>query len=331
MASTRKSAKKKPAAKKQPAAKKKPATRKKPAAAVAKKKPAAAAKKKPAARRPAAASVERVYTLDELQARVGGADETGAHALIRGLTDDDLIALGRRVATPRITTDARRLYGIALDTIDRLTASQRGRLPTVTDHRLAASIGALAHGDDLRERREAELGLRSTRRDAAVVDAAAARAQAIALRGQLQEVLVDLLGERPEIEAAAGSASTGESLSNALENLLSMLEAKVLATELHDELRPGSYDERERDSIRRVAKDLRHLDERAAAVQGVAQIPQSEVDLWDGINLTLLDRLVTAFERAHALDPAIPRLAYQALRTWSRRVDPAAPASAPVP
>jgi hypothetical protein len=310
----------------------KPATKKKPAArAPAKKKPAAARapakKKKPAAKITASASkAEHVYTVDELVKRVGGADESGARALVRGYTDEDLIDLGRRVATPRITTDGRRLYGVVLDAVARLTPAQRALLPTVTDGRIAASVGALAHGRDLHQRREVELGLRKTGRESAEVDAIALRDRARALRAQLQEVLVDLMGERPEIDAAAGNISTGAALSTALENLLGLLETKVLATELRAELQPGSYDKSEIASIRKTAAETRRLDERAAAVQGVAEVPQSEVDLWDGINLTLLARMVTAFDRGHDRDHAIPRLTYLSLRTWSRRVETPTPA-----
>nr|MBK7067739.1 hypothetical protein [Deltaproteobacteria bacterium] len=336
MASTRKPpTKKKPAPKAKAPAKKKPAPK---AKAPAKKKPAAKAapaKKKPAAR-PAPAKVtasaskaERVYTVDELVKRVGGADESGARALVRGYTDEDLIELGRRVATPRITTDGRRLYGVVLDAVGRLTPAQRALLPTVTDRRIAASVGALAHGRDLHQRREVELGLRKTGKESAEADATALRDRARALRAQLQDVLVNLLGERPEIEAAAGTISTGATLSTALENLLELLETKVLGTEHRAELQPGSYGKREIASIRKTATETRRLDDRAAAVQGVAELPQSEVDLWDGINLTLLDRMVTAFERGHDLDPAIPRLTYLSLRTWSRRVEPPAPVTPP--
>jgi len=321
MASTRKApTKKKPAAK--APAKKKPAAK----AAPAKKKPAARATAKVTA---SASKAEHVYTVDELVKRVGGADESGARALIRGYTDEDLIDLGRRVATPRIITDGRRLYGIVLDVISRLTPAQRALLPTVTDARIAASVGALAHGRDLHQRREVELGLRKTGRESAEVDATALRDRARALRAQLQDVLVDLLGERPEIEAAAGTISTGATLSTALENLLELLETKVLGTEHRAELQPGSYGKSEIASIRKTAAETRRLDDRAAAVQGVAELPQSEVDLWDGINLTLLARMVTAFERGHDLDPAIPRLTYLSLRTWSRRVAPPAPVTPP--
>ncbi|MBK8693526.1 MAG: hypothetical protein IPN17_14845 [Deltaproteobacteria bacterium] len=261
--------------------------------------------------------------------RVGGADESGARALVRGYTDEDLIELGRRVATPRITTDGRRLYGVVLDVVGRLTPAQRALLPTVTDARIAASVGALAHGRNLHQRREVELGLRKTGKESAEADATALRDRARALRAQLQDVLVDLLGERPEIEAAAGTISTGASLSTALENLLELLETKVLGTEHRAELQPGSYGKGEIASIRKTATETRRLDDRAAAVQGVAELPQSEVDLWDGINLTLLARMVTAFERGHDLDPAIPRLTYLSLRTWSRRVEPPAPVTPP--
>lgn len=305
----------------------KPPTRKKPAAK-------APAKKKPAPKAPAkvtasASKAEHVYTVDELVKRVGGANESGARALVRGYTDEDLIELGRRVATPRITTDGRRLYGIVLDVVSRLTPAQRALLPTVTDRRIAASVGALAHGRNLHQRREVELGLRKTGRESAEVDATALRDRARALRAQLQDVLVDLLGERPEIEAAAGTISTGATLSTALENLLELLETKVLGTEHRAELQPGSYGKSEIASIRKTAAETRRLDDRAAAVQGVAELPQSEVDLWDGINLTLLARMVTAFERGHDLDPAIPRLTYLSLRTWSRRVEPPAPVTPP--
>ena len=330
MASARKPpTKKKPAAK--AAAKKKPAAKaaakKKPAARAPTKKKPAAAKKKPAATLTASASkAEHVYTVDELVKRVGGVDESGARALVRGYTDEDLIDLGRRVATPRITTDGRRLYGVVLDVLARLTPAQRALLPTVTDGRIAAAVGALAHGRNLHQRREVELGLRKTGRESAEVDATTLRDRARALRGQLREVLVDLLGERPEIDDAAGNIGSGAALCTALENLLGLLETKVLATELRAELQPGSYDKSEIASIRKTAADTRRLDDRAAAVQGVAEVPQSEVDLWDGINLTLLDRMVTAFERAHDRDPAIPRLTYLSLRTWSRRVETPTPA-----
>jgi ribosomal protein S25 len=332
MATARKSAKSKPAKKKSaaraaPAKKAAPAKRKPAArAAPAKKKKPAAATATPAAKAPRQV---RVYTVDELAQRVGNVDGSGARALIRGLTDDELIDLGRRVATPRITTDGRRMYGTILDALARLTPAQRALLPTVTDGRIASSIGALAHGRDLHQRREGELGLRRSGRESTEVDATAVRERARALRAQLRDVLVDLLGERPEIDAAAGNVTTGAALSTALENLVDLLETKVLGTELRAELHAGSYGKGELAAIRKTAADARRLDDRAAAVQGIAEVPQSEVDLWDGINLKLLDRLVTAFERGHDLDPAIPRLGYLSLRTWSRRVDPPAPVTPP--
>lgn len=311
----------------------KPPTKKKPAArAPAEKKPAPAKKKPvaPAKKKPAPASTdESIYTLDQLVQRVGGADESGARALIRGLSDENLIAIGRRVATPRITTDGRRLYGVVLDTLARLTAAQRTSLPTVTNVRVAAAIGALAHGRTLHEQRESAMGLRGARKDVAVFDALGVRDRARALRAQLVEVLIDLLGERPEIDAAAGNVSTGAALATSLDNLLDLLESKVLDTDLRAELQPGSYAAAERASIRATAKDARRLDEIAAAVQGVAEVPQSEVDLWDGINLTLLARLVAAFERGHDRDHTIPRLSYLSLRSWTRRLKSPAPATPP--
>ena len=322
MATARRSAKSKPAKKKPAPAKKKAAPAKK-KAAPAKKKRAAAAAKVPRG--------ERVYTVDELVQRVGAADGSGARALVRGLTDEDLIDLGRRVATPRITTDGRRMYGIVLDALSGLTPAQRALLPTVTDARVAAAVGALAHGRDLHQRRQTELGLRRSGKEASEADAGAVRERARALRAQLREVLVDLLGDRPEIDAAAGSVTTGAALASAIENLVGILEVKVLGTELRAELQPGSYDKGELAAIRKTAAEARRLDDRAEAVQGVAEVPQSEVDLWDGINLALLDRVVTAFERAHDRDPVIPRIAYLSLRSTSRRVEPPPPITPPSP
>jgi hypothetical protein len=339
MASARKSAKKKPAKKAPAPAKKKAAVKaapakKKPApakkkAAPAKKKAAPAKKKAPATTAARAPREARVYTVDELVQRVGSADGTGARALVRGLTDDDLIDLGRRVATPRITTDGRRMYGTVLDALARLTPAQRALLPTVTDARIAAAVGALAHGRDLHQRREAELGLRKSGKESTEVDATAVRERARALRAQLRDVLVDLLGERPEIDAAAGTVTTGAALSTAIENLVELLEVKVLGTELRAELQPGSYDKGELAAIRKTAAETRRLDDRAAAVQGIAEVPQSEVDLWDGITLTLLARVVAAFERGHDRDPTIPRLGYLSLRIAPRRPDPAGPHTPP--
>ena len=112
----------------------KPSTKKKPAAR-------ATAKRKPAAKISASASkAEHVYTVDELLKRVGGVDESGARALVRGYTDEDLIDLGRRVGTPRIITDARRLDGVVLDVLARLTPAQLGLSTGIRDPSVIALV-----------------------------------------------------------------------------------------------------------------------------------------------------------------------------------------------
>lgn len=83
--------------------------------------------------------------------------------------------------------------------------------------------------------------------------------------------------------------------------------------------------------VRTSRGDSPSFDDRAESVRGVAEVPQSEVDLWDGINLALLDRVVTAFERGHDRDPVIPRVAYLSLRSTSRRVEPPPPITPPAP
>ena len=46
---------------------------------------------------------------------------------------------------------------------------------------------------------------------------------------------------------------------------------------------------------------------------------QGEVDLWDGINLTLYERIVEIFDAARESDPTIPRLTPMALRSYFRQ------------
>ena len=51
-----------------------------------------------------------------------------------------------------------------------------------------------------------------------------------------------------------------------------------------------------------------------ASAREDAAVSQAEVDLWDGVNLLLLECILDLFEAAHALEPSVPRLLPLVLR-----------------
>jgi hypothetical protein len=68
-----------------------------------------------------------------------------------------------------------------------------------------------------------------------------------------------------------------------------------------------------------LAREVEKVGAEAASVQTAPPVSQTDLDLWDGVNLVLYSLIKDFFEAARAVDPAIPRLTPMALRGYFGR------------
>lgn len=349
----------KTAAKKKPALAKKPATGTKPAT----RKPASAAPKGSDPQKPLpgthatvpdatkldkvptpvslAGASEGVYTLDELFVRTGVSDDMTALAYAGGLTPAEYVAIGRKVHTSRVTADAARLYGQALDFLGRATPAQRVALLALSDRFLQTAIWAARKGMNLcaAYERDNDLAQLAQKKRRATADAQVAQAEGY--RDALHEACEHLAGDDlhlgPEIEAAYSKSQEATELAASLEKLCDLAERLLTSTEPSVVLRRhGTALSRELlTRVRELADKLAAAGIAAGSTRAAGAISQSEVDFWDGLNVTLLRRIIQVFNAGHQIDPTIPRLLPRALakvffRTHARP-SPSSPTPPPTP
>ncbi len=157
---------------------------------------------------PTPTPVEPEYTLPVLVARTGPATKPEALAHLGAYDTDDLVALGRRSDTARVSRDAQRLYGISLDFLARATPDQRVLLGAVTPDRLRIGVWAAAEGDRL------DTALTTGATSAGQKQAStrskwqALRAQSLKRRDILHAVATAWLGDAPAVADAFGTTRT---------------------------------------------------------------------------------------------------------------------------
>jgi hypothetical protein len=347
----RKSAK--PAAKK-PAAKAAARPAKKAVAASAKK-PAAVEKKPAKPIRPVAkarhtpgteheatertASPGDTYTLDNVVARLGAANEAEVLRVVQ-IPAEELIEIGATVATDRIGLDSARLFGFAADFLAGATKEQKAALLGVTPDFLRIGAWA-AHRDlELWKQRRAQLAEAAGSKKVAEAGADALRRRARGRREQLRAALLLASGgtarRRAEVMNAYGTlGERGEALGESLRSLsqlarayLSSRDPDVKNRALAAGLTLALLNET---AALAMQADSEREDASAPRAAG-ATVPQRDVDRWDGLSLTLLSHLIDLFEAAHLADPSIPKLQPISLRTFFSPVRAKKPApDAPKP
>lgn len=320
---------KKPAAKKAARPAKKPAA--KPAPKAAPKPAKAKAPRRPPASPAATAPADTVYTLSQLLARIGKGAAQPTEAEVRqlvSLPEPLLVDLGREVSTDRIDVDTARLYGIALDFWLRATPEQQAALLGFSTRYLHCAIWAAEKGQTMNQIRGRDLAVAANRQQQRAADGRTLREVAVARREQLKSALLRLSGgglvAKTEIQGAYGQMKETEQLANSLEAL-----AQLGLRYLRDK-DPGVVARRALivlpeavlKETQELAAKIRTVGTAAEAVREQTGISQSELDLWDGINLTLLQNIVDAFDAGHAASPTVPRLLPLSLMRWFGRARP---------
>lgn len=271
-------------------------------------------------------TTEPVYTLSGIVSRLGNATESEARVELEGLRNDDFIAKGRRVGTPRLAKELARNYGLLADWLQTAKPEQLDLLGFVSADWLRIAAWA-AHQSELHydaNQKGASLGaaekqVRQTRAEELGVEAKHARDR---LRGALLHLAGGIPAWVTKIEAAYATPGTQSPITDALVALCDVASAMLADSS------PGMLSRRARNRLthasvqtyRDLAATAAQSIRDAASVAATSPVSQSQVDLWDGIAITFFEQLVDALEQARETDPTIPAPSIIGLRGWFRRV-----------
>lgn len=263
-----------------------------------------------------------MHTLSSLGTTLGQATMEELLAQVKGRSKASLVAEGARMATPRISTDAARIYGEAYDFLSRATDDQLDHLPALGLEWLRVAVWGASEGD---RRYLAFLGqdaAEATRQATSAAGAGESQAQLEAKRGQLHAglgaVAVGDAALLAEVDAAHGSASDLPKAVKAQTALARKWRASG-AADVKDRLGKTRLSDAWLDKADALADQHAASTTSAAATRSKSTWTQADVDHLDGINYLLLKSAVAQFEAGHAADPSIPRLTFNSLLSHASR------------
>jgi hypothetical protein len=244
---------------------------------------------------------------------------------LEGLGNEQFIAKGRRIGTPRLVKELARNYGILVDWLSTATDDQKENLGFVgTDWlRIAAYAGhqaeirhdALMKGESLAA---ATKHVRSSTSDDLMN-------QVKNTRERFYTSLLNVTGGIPtwkaRVESAYATPDTQVPMTDALDALCVVAE-KMLAEPtdgMKIRLARNKVTADAITNLRSLATSARDAKREADAVAPAPAVTQSDVDVWDGIAISFFEQFVDAVEDGHRVDPAIPAPSIIGLRSWFGR------------
>jgi len=259
-------------------------------------------------------AVEQLLTLDALAQALPAPDDALFAAVVAEELKADYVRTGAEIKTARVVTDARRLYAIAWAFWSQASDDQQQKLVGFSPELLAVCV---AHAQKLAAL-DSHAATASAAQAAKLRDdgAPAATHAAVALRDQALNLLERIAGNDGKLLARVHGKNLG---ADTPENLAQTL--RGLGTVAGEIL---SQHEHKKDVIAARIK-LNRLGKAFVASLGAAAVAlddatkshvsggrhsvgQGELDWNDGIQVHLLEHVLDAFEKAHDVDPTIPRL-----------------------
>jgi hypothetical protein len=286
-----------------------------------------------------AMDTDNLATLDELSERLGAPAAGTLEAMAPASARERFIARGRQIKSSRIITDVARLYGYAYSYWSKATAAERSALVGFSEELLRLAV------DRAVALRDADLGHEGATHDEKVAlrsrtgAATEALTQGLGLRDQARTALRTVTMADPKLRdalhAAEGTELSGaEAVAASLERIAAFgqqlaaspeaaLAARLALTGLTAGYLAG---------LAAAGAKVRETARAADVRLNVKKVSQADLDYLDGLNLELLGHIIAAFEVAHGLNSAVPRLAPIATRRMlggHRKAKTPAPAAAP--
>ncbi len=277
------------------------------------------------------------HTLPSLAEALGKPDAGLLEALLEGSTDAELVKLGQDFATPRLLTDDRRLYSTAYDVWTGATDEQKDHLRGFSAELLSVAVH---HAIELEamlaahEGRGVHAEISTATRD---VSAQLAFKAGLTMRDQAEVVLRGVAGKDgatlTEIGKAVGTASPPENLAVGLTQLAGI--GKRFLGHKKDAVATRAkvmrLDEPYLKKMTDAAAAIRATKLEASGRSAGKTVTQGSLDKKDGEGYFLLEAIIDAFEKAHDIDPTIPRLVPISMRRHFGKHARKAPAALPAP
>jgi len=253
-------------------------------------------------------------TLDQISTALPKANSALLDAILATDSREALVLRGVEIKSSRILTDSARIYGLAYAVWSKATPEQKDALIGFSPDLLALGVDRAL---SLRE-------LTSEKGDAEHVDAATVEERAVAARqafargltrrNHAVRVLRNVVGGDAilvaRVDAATGKADTADALGAGLERLAAL--GRELLGSADPVLKAGvqlaRLDNAYLTQLDSLAAEVKNTAQAASVRATAARAAQGDIDFLDGVNLTLMEMVINAFEGAHAIDPSIPRL-----------------------
>lgn len=281
-----------------------------------KKQPATPPAPSPRATSPSFAPQPR-HTCASLRRAHGTASREAICAYVWGMSVAEVHALGQRATEERLVRDGERVLGTATDFLDGASPAQKALLASIDGPFLAAASTALdgvatAGASDARRDR-ARTARRAADKRSAQGELAAGRKRRAVYVQQLVQHAGGGAAWRDRIRKSACAAGDLDALAGSLEALA--VDAGELRADAKAAGAKALLDEGFEARLRADAAALRARAERA----GEAAPPAAGDRAWRrGVAAWFVLQVVDAFGSASALDPTVPRLGLQQLRSALR-------------
>jgi hypothetical protein len=254
--------------------------------------------------------------LATLAAELGEPPATLLEGRLAGMTNAELLALGKTISSQRIVTDATRIYHQAWDFWSKATAPQKKLLRGFSRELLAVAVHEAMRLEEMVSLETSGERTAATKRSSVAGNLDTAFGRALALRDQAFTALGEAAGQdrgrAGEIKAARGTANDGVALAAGLVQMAKVLRGWEKASKTDQALRTrlalASVDGSYASELEAAAAAVKTATGRMKKSVATRKVSQAELDRADGINIVLLRQVLRTFEAAHAVDPMVPRL-----------------------
>jgi len=258
---------------------------------------------------------ETSTVLQALQKEVGKPNKKLLADLLAGTTPEALVRVGTTILSGRIVTDGMRIYPEAWAFWTRASPGQKATLRGFSQPLLALGVHKLSELRDLEEQVGEETKDTRTTRVTGEKEAQIVMTRAIALRDQAYTALRETAGSagalRKTLDEKFGTADTAKNLAGGLDAFAGLLREWLEQKDnpgLTGRLVLASLDDDYAGDLEAAAAKVRATADAGGRRTTNSKATQANLDLEDGINVVILGQIIRAFERAHDLDPTIPRL-----------------------
>jgi len=256
------------------------------------------------------------------------------------LPSTDLVERGAKIRSEKILTDLVRIGGQAAEFWNHASPNQKRNLLGFSWPLLQVLVHSGKKLADMVATRDANANEREANRAAAFAIADQTYTQGMDERDRLVVALegVESLvpGLDARIAAARATVNDHDSLATSLQALIKLCRELLLnpQSRVARQLTDGGVTSVELNTLETLANSVKSAGEQASGARKQGNVSQSDLDLQDGTCLTLLERVMRIFNRAHERDASIPRLlpiatrrmfAFSAGRKSARDTPPEAP------